>query len=283
MNTIAKPVWPTDGAGDDSFRLLVEGVMDYAIFLLSPDGTIRTWNAGARRLKGYEAFEIIGKHFSIFYPVEAIESGWPDFELKKASDEGRFEDQGWRLRKDGSQFWANVIITALHDRNGNLYGFSKVTRDFTDRKRAEEKLRRSEERFRLLVEAVQDYAIFMLDPEGRVASWNIGAERLKGYKPAEIFGKHFSCFYPEEDLRANKPQLELQIAAQDGRVEDEGWRVRKNGSRFWANVVITALRNESGEIIGYAKVTRDFTERRAAQQSLKDSEQKLRELSRHLL
>jgi PAS domain S-box-containing protein len=146
-----------------------------------------------------------------------------------------------------------------------------------------EELRQSEERFRLLVEAVQDYAIFMLDPEGRVSSWNLGAERLKGYKPTEIFGKHFSCFYPEEDIRAKKPERELEIATEEGRVEDEGWRIRKDGSRFWANVVITALRNEGGELVGFAKVTRDHTERRATQQSLKDSEQKLRELSLHLL
>src|SRR5579872_656016 len=285
MGSIARQKWPLQAQvlDSDAFRLLVEGVTDYAIFLLAPDGTIRTWNAGAARLKGYTASEIIGKHFSIFYPPDAIQSGWPQFELEKAISDGRFEDQGWRLRKDGSRFWANVVITALHDSQGKLYGFGKVTRDFTERKRAEEELRRSEEKFRLLVDAVQDYAIFMLDTEGRVSSWNAGAERLKGYKAFEILGQHFSVFYPEEDILANKPQRELKIAVEQGRVEDEGWRVRNDGSRFWANVIITALKNDAGKLIGFAKITRDFTERRATLQALLDSEQRLRELSLHLL
>jgi PAS domain S-box-containing protein len=283
MESIARQKWPLQAPDVDDFRLLVEGVTDYAIFLLGPDGRIKTWNAGAERLKGYAASEIIGKHFSIFYPPEAVQSGWPQYELEKAISDGRFEDQGWRVRKDGSRFWANVVITALHDHEGKLYGFGKVTRDFTERKRAEEELLRSEEKFRLLVEAVQDYAIFMLDTEGRVSSWNGGAERLKGYKAFEILGNHFSVFYPEEDIRANKPQRELKIAVEQGRVEDEGWRVRKDGSRFWANVVITALRNGAGELIGFAKVTRDFTERRITQQALQESEKRLRELSLHLL
>ena len=281
--SIAQHRAPLQISDTDGFRLLVQGITDYAIFLLGPDGTIKTWNAGAARLKGYEAPEIIGKHFSIFYTPDAIESGWPQFELEKAISDGRFEDQGWRLRKDGSRFWANVVITALYDRDGRLYGFGKVTRDFTERKVAEEELRRSEEKFRLLVDAVQDYAIFMLDAEGRVSSWNAGAERLKGYNSSEIIGKHFSTFYPQEDIRTKKPQRELEIAVEQGRVEDEGWRVRKDGSKFWANVVITALRNHAGELIGFAKVTRDFTERKASAQALQVSEQKLRELSQHLL
>jgi PAS domain S-box-containing protein len=158
-------------------------------------------------------------------------------------------------------------------------------------------LRQSEERFRLLVEAVQDYAIFMLDPDGKVSSWNIGAERLKGYRATDIIGKHFSCFYPEEDKREGKPDWELVIALKDGRFEDEGWRIRKDGSRFWASVVITAVRDDSGKLLGFAKITRDFTERieiqkalhkevaerRDAQRQLHNSEKSLRELSLHLL
>jgi PAS domain S-box-containing protein len=158
-------------------------------------------------------------------------------------------------------------------------------------------LRQSEVRFRLLVDAVQDYAIFMLDPDGRISSWNSGAERIKGYKSAEIVGKHFSCFYPEEALRDGKPQRELEVAAKDGRFEEEGWRLRKDGSRFWANVVITAVRKDSGELLGFGKVTRDITERmqaqtalekevaekREAQKRLGDSEKSLRKLSLHLL
>ena len=151
-------------------------------------------------------------------------------------------------------------------------------------------LRRNEERFRLLVEAVQDYAIFTLDPEGHVSSWNSGAERIKGYKSAEIVGKHFSCFYPEADLRNGKPQWELEVAAKEGRFEDEGWRVRKDGSRFWANVIITAVRNDAGKLVGFGKVTRDVTERMQTQQALqkevaerRQAEQRLRQLSVYLL
>ena len=155
---------------------------------------------------------------------------------------------------------------------------------------SERALRLSEERFHILVEAVQDYAIFLLEPNGCISSWNIGAERIKGYKPSEIIGKHFSVFYPEEDIRAGKPERELEVAARDGRLEDEGWRIRRDGSRFWANVIITALRGDGGKLIGFAKVTRDFTERvrvyhdlQAARENLQRSENSLRQLSRHLL
>jgi len=137
-------------SNSDAFRMLVQGVLDYAIFLLDPNGTIQTWNEGAKRLKGYESSEIIGKHFSIFYQQEAIDRGWPAFELEQAVKEGRFEDQGWRIKKDGSRFWANVVITALWDQNGNLYGFGKVTRDLTERMNAQEALRESEQKLREL-------------------------------------------------------------------------------------------------------------------------------------
>jgi PAS domain S-box-containing protein len=248
-------------------RLLIESVQDYAIFALDVDGYILSWNAGAQRFKGYTADEIIGKHFSIFYPKELVAEGFPAFELRTAANTGRFEDEGWRIRKDGTRFWANVVITALRDRqSGRLLGFAKVTRDLTQRREAEEALRESEERFRLLVEGVRDYAIFMLDPTGRVATWNEGAERIKGYRAKEIIGQHFSKFYPQEDVDAKKPERELEIASRTGKYEEEGWRVRKNGELFWASVLITAIRNKSGELIGFGKVTRDLTERRAAEQ-----------------
>jgi PAS domain S-box-containing protein len=246
-------------------RLLVNTVRDYAIFALDRTGHILTWNAGARLLKGYAPEEIIGRHFSIFYPPEAVASGFPDHELEVATEEGRFEDEGWRLRKDGSRFWANVVITALFDEAGTLVGFGKVTRDLTERRQAEDALRSSEERFRMLVQSVRDYGIFMLDPEGRIVSWNDGARHIKGYSAAEIIGRHFSVFYPEQDIIDDKPGMELRVAAQVGRFEDEGWRLRKDGTPFWANVVITALRNAQGRLIGFAKVTRDLTERRAAE------------------
>ena len=256
----------------DLYQLLVESVWDYAIFALDPQGYILSWNAGAERFKGYTADEAIGKHFSIFYPAQLVAEGFPEFELQTAIRVGRFEDQGWRVRKDGSQFWANVTITALWDATGAHVGFAKVTRDLTERREAEEELRASEERFRLLVDGVKDYALFMLDPAGRIETWNPGAERIKGYHASEIIGQHFSKFYPSADVTARKPERELEIASREGRYQEEGWRVRKDGGLFWANVVITALHNRAGELVGYAKLTRDLTERRAAhERALEDA------------
>jgi PAS domain S-box-containing protein len=252
----------------DAFRLLVESTLDYGIFMLDPAGYVTTWNAGAARIKGYSADEIIGKHFSIFYPAEAIERKWPAKELEMATAEGRFEDEGWRLRKDGTRFWANVIITALRDEAGRLIGFGKVSRDLSNRRRAEQSLRDSEERFRLIVESTVDYAIFMLDPDGYIASWNAGAERIKGYSAEEIIGQHFSKFYTAEANATGWPAFELQEAIRVGRFEDEGWRVRKDGSTFWANVVITAIRGADATLRGFAKVTRDLTQRKAHEERI---------------
>jgi PAS domain S-box-containing protein len=247
---------------EQCFRLLVETIRDYAIFMLDQEGHVVTWNAGAERIKGYRADEIIGQHFSIFYPEGARQRRWPQHELKVAARTGAFEDEGWRVRKDGTQFWANVVITALRDADGQLLGFAKVTRDLTQRRAHEEDLRRSEERFRLLVENVPEYAIFMLDPNGTVATWNGGAQRMKGYMAEEIIGKHFSIFYPREVKESGWTDHELQVAAEQGRFVDTGWRVRKDGTTFWAHVVITALRDDKGRLIGYAKLTRDMTEAR---------------------
>ena len=254
----------TRGAG--LYQLLVESVSDYAIFALDPGGVIMSWNAGAERIKGYRAPEAIGRHFSIFYTEEDLAADKPGIELVRARRDGRVEDEGWRVRKDGSHFWASVVITALRDAAGQLVGFAKVTRDLTERSRTEERLRASEERLRILIGSVKDYGIFMLDPDGRVASWNEGARRIKGYEAEEIVGQHFSVFYPESARATGFPDYELEVAKTDGRFEDEGWRLRKDGSRFWANVVITALRGDDGTLIGFAKVTRDLTERRLAQQ-----------------
>src|ERR1700716_41112 len=194
------------------FQLMASRVQDYAIFLLDTTGRITSWNAGAMRIKQYLPHEIIGRHFSIFYTPEDIARDWPAAELKRATMDGRYEDEGWRVRKDGSRFWANVVITALRDDQGRLLAFSKITRDLTDRRRQEEEVRQSEERFRLLVEGVQDYAIYMLSPDGLITSWNLGAHRIKGYSAAEIIGRHFSRFYGAEDIEAGKPWGELAIA-----------------------------------------------------------------------
>ncbi|KQV89187.1 PAS domain-containing hybrid sensor histidine kinase/response regulator [Pelomonas sp. Root1237] len=244
---------------EERFRLLVDSVRDYAIFMLDPAGHVLTWNAGAERFKGYKADEIIGSHFSRFYPPEALARQLPAHELEMAAREGAFEDEGWRVRKDGSLFWANVVITAMRDPTGRLVGFAKVTRDLTQRRNHEEALKRSEERFRLLVEGVADYAIFMLDVNGRVASWNEGAQRIKGYAAEDILGEHFSIFYPPEVRASGWPEYELQQAQEIGRFVDTGWRLRKDGTSFWAQVSITALRDETGQLIGYAKLTRDLT------------------------
>ncbi len=255
------------------YQLLVQQARDYALFLLDRDGRIVSWNLGAQRLKGYAEEEIVGRHFSIFYSREAIESGWPEHELKVALAEGRFEDEGWRVRKDGSRFWANVVITVLRDAHGRHLGFSKITRDLTDRKLHEEALRQSEERFRLLIEGVVDYAIFMLDPEGMVASWNAGAQRINGYAREEILGRHLSRFFTPEDIDQGKPWEEIAQARREGRAEAEGWRVRKDGTRFWARAVLSALYDQNGHLRGFAKVTQDLSERRHLQDLEKATKQ----------
>ncbi|MEA2490641.1 MAG: hypothetical protein QOH21_2433 [Acidobacteriota bacterium] len=257
---------PHRATAAEELALLVDAVSDYAMFLLSTTGQIRSWNTGAERILGYDADEIIGQNFSIFYGPEDLATRKPQRELEIATADERVEDEGWRIRKDGSRLWVNTVITALRGPKGELKGFAKITRDLTLRREAEERLRRSEEIFRLLVSAVKDYAIFMLDAEGRVATWNEGAHRLKQYEPEEIIGKHFSIFYPPADVAAGKTERELEIARREGSVEDEGWRVRKDGTQFWANVVITAVFDETGELRGYAKVTRDVTERKETEE-----------------
>jgi len=279
MNTQEHPAGTGARETADSFRLLVEGVRDYAIFMLDPGGRVLTWNPGAERLKGYRAEDIVGKHFSCFYPSDAVEAGKPARLLALAARDGRVEDEGWRVRQDGSRFWADVIITALRDSDGALIGYAKVTRDMTERRRTEQALHESEERFRLLVESVKDYAIFMLDQAGRVASWNAGAEAIKGYAAEEILGQHFSVFYTPEDVAAGKPQRHLDAAAREGRVEDEGWRLRKDGNRFWADTIITAIRDPAGTLIAYGKVTRDLTVRRRIEEQLAQSNSELERFS----
>jgi PAS domain S-box-containing protein len=264
---------------EERYHKMIAEVEDYAIILMDKSGFIQNWNKGAEKIKGYKADEILGKNFRLFYSAEDREHKLPEKLLQVATEKGKAEHEGWRVRKDGTKFWGLIVITALHDANGNLFGFSKVTRDLTERKAAEEKqqrywvelqykneeLRRSEERYHKMISEVEDYAIILLDPEGNIQNWNKGAERIKGYKANEIVGKSFKTFYSQEDLKNNLPQSLLDEARNTGSAHHEGWRLRKDGSKFWGAVVITALHDDHNNIIGFSKVTRDLTERKIAE------------------
>ena len=253
------------------FQLLVNSITDYAIYMLDRAGQVATWNPGAERFKGYTADEIIGHNFSIFFTPEDREAGLPQRALKLALAEGRFEAEGWRVRKDGSRFWANAILDPVFDSDANHIGFAKITRDITAKREQERALYESEERFRMLVQGVQDYAIYMLDTDGRVTNWNSGAESIKGYTADEIVGQHFSRFYTEEDRARGEPQFALETALREGKYEREAWRVRKDGTPFWASVVLDPIFDESGKHVGFAKITRDITERKKAQEELDET------------
>ena len=282
-SSIERPPILSKAPGEELFRVFVESVRDYALLILDPEGHITTWNKGAEAIKGWKADELIGKHFSIFYPPESIASDLPKRELIGAERDGRYEDESWRMRKDGTRFWANVVITALRDRDGALLGYAKVTRDLTERRRHEETLRHSETRFRTLIEGVRDYAIFMLDPAGRVATWNVGAQQIMGYETAEILGEHLATFYPRDGRERDLAEQELRTATTEGRFEDESWRVRRDGSRFWASVILTAIRDSGGTLIGFSKITRDLTERREYERTLRQSEERVRLLVENVI
>jgi len=258
-------------AEENRFQLLVNAVTDYAIYMLDPSGRVATWNAGARRFKGYEADEIIGEHFSRFFTPEDRAKGLPEKLLRTAAEEGRYEGEGRRVRKDGTLIWVHVVVDPIRDEDGTLLGYAKITRDVTEKKAAERALYASEQQFRMLVQGVRDYAIYMLDPEGWVTNWNAGAEQIKGYTADEIVGQHFSRFYTEEDRANGEPARALETALREGRYEREAERVRKDGTRFWASVVLDPVRDETGELIGFAKVTRDITEKRRAQDELEEA------------
>ena len=259
----------------ERYELLVGAITDYAIYMLDPSGKITSWNPGAQRFKGYLPAEIIGKHFSQFYTEEDRRNGLPARALERAMQQGKFEGEGWRVRKDGTRFWAHVVIDPIRTARGELIGFAKITRDLTERKIAEAALRRSEEQFRRLVQSVTDYAIYMLNPEGEIISWNAGAQRIKGYEADEIIGQHFSVFYTEQDRKTGQPDVALRTAAREGRFEKEGLRVRKNGTTFRSHVIIDAIRDDAGEILGFAKITRDITERAMAQEALEKAREAL--------
>lgn len=255
-------------ASEEQSRLILEGLRTHAIFMIDPAGSVATWNPGAERITGYAAGEIVGQHFSRFYRQEDIEGGKPRRELEIAIREGFFEEDGVRIRKDGSRYWANVTLTPLYDQGPEPIGYIKVIQDVRERKKMQDALRVSEDRFHLLVNGVNDHAIFMLDPVGTILTWSKGAERIDGYAPAEIIGRHYSCLFTPELIAEGQPARELQQAAAEGKVDFEGWRVRKNGSRLWVNGTLAALYEENGNVKGFAKITRDLTAKRRADELL---------------
>ena len=256
-------------------QLLVNAIQDYAIYMLDAEGHVATWNPGAERFKGYSASEIIGQNYEVFFSPEDRSADVPRKALRIAAREGRFETEGWRIRQDGSRFWCHVVLDAIRTEQGDLLGFAKITRDITDKRETQDALFESEQRFRMLVQGVTDYAIYMLDTEGQVTNWNAGAERIKGYSQNEIIGQHFSRFYTEPDRAGGEPQRALQTALTEGKYERESWRVRKDGSLFWAHVLIDPIFADSGQHIGFAKITRDHTAKKKAEEELAEAERAL--------
>lgn len=250
------------------FEKLFESSPD-SILVAGVDGYIREVNPQTERLFGYSRNELIGA---------SIESLVPErFRQKHSHHRGTFHSHprirpmgaGLELygtRKDGTEFPLDIMLSPVQSENEGLV--LVVVRDITERKATAEALRRHEEQFRLLVQGTRDYAIFMLDPEGKVMTWNPGAEAIKGYREEEILGQHFSRFYMQEEIERGKPEYELKVARREGRYEEEGWRIRKDGSRFWANVIITSLHDNKGKLIGFCKVTRDFSNRKRAEETL---------------
>ncbi|HEX8037677.1 MAG TPA: PAS domain S-box protein [Chryseosolibacter sp.] len=281
---------------EELYHLMVAEVQDYAIILLSKDGIIQNWNKGAQKIKGYSEAEAVGKSFRIFYPPEDQASGLPDKLIGLARENGKANHEGWRVRKDGTRFWGSISITALHDSQGNVVGFSKVTRDLTERREAElriqqynddlrsknELLRQSEERYHRMISEVEDYVIILLDVDGYIQNWNKGAQKIKGYTADEILGKHFSIFYSPDDRRRGIPEKVLHEAASNGKALHEGWRLRKDGSAFWGSVVMTALHNDDDTLIGFTKVTRDLTDKKMTEETLKATSLKLEEKNKEL-
>jgi PAS domain S-box-containing protein len=264
---------------EERYHKMVLEVQDYAIILLDKSGKVLDWNKGAEKLKGYSTSEILGKSFRLFYTKEDKDSNLPDALLKIATEKGSVNHEGWRIRKGGNRFWGNVAITALHNDEGEVIGFSKVTRDLTEKKIAEDHinnyaeelkqkiddLRKSEERYYKMISEIQDYAIILLDKKGIIQNWNIGAQYIKGYQASEIVGKSFKIFYTKEDRESGLPGRLLNLALSTGKATQEGWRVRKDGTKFWGSIVITALHDTQGNVIGFSKVTRDLTEKKQAE------------------
>ena len=258
-----------------NYQQMIESITEYEVIRLDEHGMIRTWHPGAERLTGYAADEVLGQPVTIFYTQEDLDAGRFDIELRAAAQEGRYETEGWRVRKDGSRFWAGATITPIRDPSGQLTGYVKIVQDLTERR--EQQLGAAS--VAQMLDAITDYEVIRLDRDGTVRTWSQGARRLKQYTTDEVIGRHVSMFYTEEDARAGLADRELSAAVRDGRFETEGWRMRKDGSRFWANVIISPILDESRELVGFVKVTRDLTERREQERLVQRQRDEILELS----
>lgn len=267
---------------EEIFRLMVESTEDYAMFMVDTEGAIVSWNRGAERLTGYSESEAVGRPFSMLYPREDLDQTHAEHELAVAQRKGRYEEEGIRVRKDGSCYDAQVTMWRIDDDNGVTIGFAKITRDVTAitvARQREAELFESENRFRLMVESIEDYAMFMVDTNGLITSWNRGAGRLTGYTEQEALGQSFSILYAKDQFTEDHATVELAMAMEKGHHEEEGPRVRKDGSIYQAQILVWPMANKSGQVVGFAKITRDVTERRRAEQALRESDTKFRTIT----
>ncbi|GAA4343891.1 PAS domain-containing sensor histidine kinase [Flaviaesturariibacter amylovorans] len=244
-------------------QLLLDAIREHAIFMMDTEGNINSWNEGARRLKGFEEEEVMGRHFRMLFRPEDLADGRPEREIRKALETGKYEEEWWRLRKDGSRFWAHVILHPIFDDHGTHIGFAKITSDIS-------RYKQTNELNRFLMNEVTGFAIFLLDPNGKIAQWSKAAESIMGFTEAEALGRSLSLLYvPREDNALETDVLRHLEQASSGRYEEESWKVRKDGSQFWANYIITPLHNGDGD--GYVVMIQDLTERRAYEQEQKTS------------
>ena len=253
------------------FRTAIEHTPDYAFILFDSENRVLRWNGAAEKAFGYTESEILGAPGSLFFVPEDRANGAVEEEFTTAQRDGKAEDERWHLRKDGSRFWSNGVMRPLYDATRQLKGFLKILRDLTTQKQAQEQLERSEEQLRLFVENVTDYALFQVDPHGLVTSWNTGAQRITGYAEGDILGRHLSLLCTQEDLEAHYIDGELDRALTKGSTEEERWFVRKDGRRFWARWVTHTIRDSDGQPRAFAKVLRDETERKLADERLRAS------------
>jgi rsbT co-antagonist protein RsbR len=260
---------------DSSYTQLMDSITDYAVVLLDSGGAIRNWHTGAEQLTGYTGEEIIGRPVAQFYTAEDAAMGVAETDLHAAAQAGRHVTEGWRIAKDGTPLWAAVVFTAVRGRAGEMRGYVMAIRDLTQSREQELKLGGTEQ----MLNSIADFKVIRFDLDGLIRSWNPGAQRLTGYAEDEVIGHHMTMFYTEDDARSAVLQREMAGAIRDGRLETEGWRIRKDGSRFWANIVISPIRDDHGEVTGFVKVARDLTDRREQEQLVKRQRDEILELS----